>query len=478
MRAAFLSTLFVLAALAPFAPVAATSCSGGTPANDCIAGALEWFAKTETFSNAGATMEAGEPSTCDGETVHRSTWFTIEVLSPGSPDAFMLEMDAPFMSTLGVYTRNADGSFHPVSCAAAWEDEGLQQPFAFPACTPGTIYWIQVGSQSPSVGGSFQLSESRYWKFDMTLSQICPFKPTVPTEPRLYAPTGGNGAVSVSWVEPWWDGGNTISLSHYKVYRADTCSAAFSLIGTTTARSYHDSGLPAATSRCYKVTAVNAVGEGPSEPGRSATTWSPPRPPATPTVSRGGDGELIVSWQASLDHAGPAPMSAYRVYAGAEAAGPFTLLASLASTARTHTQTGLADGQTVHYRVSAVNVVGEGARSDAASATTWALPGAPRNVDVRHNLGPSQVEFRVSWSAPTEATPFTEYLVYRASSPDATPQHIGSVGSAQTSFVDRNRGAFIDYYYEVRAANPAGASLASSRECIVYPFDTALARCE
>lgn len=478
MRATILVSLFLFGAMAPFAPVAASSCSGSSPANDCIASALEWFAKPQTFSNVGATMEAGEPTTCDGETVHHSAWYTLEVLAPGSPDAFMVDLEAPFWSTLGFYERTPGGAFVEVACAAAWEDEGMQQPTVFAPCTAGKTYWIQIGGQSASDSGSFDIIESRYWKFDQTMSQTCPFKPTIPTEPRMYAPTGGNGEISVSWVEPWWDGGSSVSLSHYKIYGADSCSGTFSLLGSTTARFFSEYDLPAATSRCYKVTAVNAVGEGPSEPGRSATTWSPPRAPASLGVARGGDGELVISWPASPDQPGPAPMVSYYVYSAPTASGPYTLTGHVGSSARSFSHTGLADGTTVHYRVTAVNVVGEGALGPAASGTTWQVPGAPSDVSVSHRIGLSPLEFQVSWDAPTEAAPFTHYRIYRASSPEAAPQSIGEVTSSQTSFVDRNRGPFIDYYYEVRAANPAGLGAASDRACIVYPIESPLARCE
>lgn len=455
----------------PIAPVAASGCGGSNDALDC---ASEWFAKPESFSNVGATMEPGEPSTCDGETVHRSIWLRLEVLSPGAADPFEVEMTTSMWATFGAYTRATDGTLSLVACAASWQDEDGEQhaPTLYLPCTAGATYWLQVGGRSLADAGSFHLVESQFRKFDGELSEPCAFKATLPTGPRIGAPSPGAGRVVVGWVEPWWDGGRTTSISSYRVYRAPSCDGAFTFVGSTASRAYPDDGLPANATFCYHVTAVNAVGEGPASAARSATTWPLPVAPASVQASAAGDGELAVSWAPASS--GPAPIRAYRVYAAAAQEGPFVPLSDAAGTA--FTDAGLDDGVTRFYRVSAVNDVGEGPWSGVASATTWAVPGAPRDLEARHRVTIALAGFELAWSAPAEATPFTSYRIYRAVG-DGAMTLAGEVAASQTSFADSWREPLTTHRYEVRAANPAGESEPSAAACIVFPVGSPLADC-
>lgn len=475
MRALVVVLLLSLATLPP-PPVAATGCAGGA-ANDCVADAVEWFAEPALLSNVGATMEPGEPSTCDGATVHRSVWLRIDVLAPGAGDPFQVVFDAPFWATAGAYALAGDGSLAQVACQASWEDEGRWSPRLYLPCTAGATYWLQVGGQSNADVGTFSLREERYWKFDRTLSEACPFEATLPSAPRMYLPTGGNGQITVSWVEPAWDGGRTVAISHYRVYGTSdpACASGFELLGEPTSRSFLESGLAPETRRCYEVTAVNPVGEGPSEPARSATTWALPRAPLGLSVAPAGAGELALAWSPSPDQESPTPVTAHRVYRAQSVDGPFELVGATDGDARGHVDAGLARGTTWHYRVSAVSAVGEGPLGDAAWGTTWTTPGTPRDVTVRQPLGlPS---FEVTWTPPGDGAPFTHYRIYRASAADGPATLVGEVPASTLRYSERAPGVLVDYHYEVRASNPSGEGAPSTRGCAVWPLESPLARC-
>jgi hypothetical protein len=169
--------VLLVATLAPAGPAQGSSCSSG-PLNDCLDDAIEWRANPASFSNAGATMEPGEPSQCDGATVHRSIWLKLEVLEPGGRDPFKVNLGADFWITAGAYAAASDGTLALVACQASWEDEGRHNPTLYLPCTPGAVYWIQLGGQSLADQGPISISQSRYWKFEgPTLSDPCPFKP-------------------------------------------------------------------------------------------------------------------------------------------------------------------------------------------------------------------------------------------------------------------------------------------------------------
>ncbi len=111
---------------------------------------------------------------------------------------------------------------------------------------------------------------------------------------------------------------------------------------------------------------MNSVGEGPAEPGRSATTWSPPRPPVDLEVTRGGDGELKLAWEPSPDAGAPAAMVEHRVQVARSPGGPAELVDEVESIYTRFYDTRRLPLQDYHYEVRAWNPAGEGVPSARA----------------------------------------------------------------------------------------------------------------
>jgi PKD repeat protein len=95
-------------------------------------------------------------------------------------------------------------------------------------------------------------------------------------------------------------------------------------------------------------------------------------PPGAPTglTATPGSGQVQLNWTTPSSNGG-VNITSYRVYRGT-ASGGETLLTSGGcsglSSVLTCTDTGLTNGQTYFYKVSAVNAIGEGAQSNEASA--------------------------------------------------------------------------------------------------------------
>jgi fibronectin type 3 domain-containing protein len=82
---------------------------------------------------------------------------------------------------------------------------------------------------------------------------------TVPNAPSGMTIMAGNGQAALNWNAPS-DGGSPITT--YKLYRSASQSGAYSILASPTGTSYTDGGLTSGQTYWYKVSAVNANGEG------------------------------------------------------------------------------------------------------------------------------------------------------------------------------------------------------------------------
>jgi parallel beta-helix repeat protein len=93
-----------------------------------------------------------------------------------------------------------------------------------------------------------------------------------------------------------------------------------------------------------------------------------------------GNGLIDLTWDAPLFD-GNSSITNYRVYRGTVPGGEAFLLEI--GNVTMHTDTGLTNGQTYYYRISAVNWIGEGPLSNETYATPTSVPGAPTALQSR-----------------------------------------------------------------------------------------------
>src|SRR5450631_3786172 len=203
---------------------------------------------------------------------------------------------------------------------------------------------------------------------------------SVATPTALLAPAGLTATVSDGEVALRWSA--SAAATSYMLERGETSGGPYTQIGTVPSASYIDAGLVNGTTYYYVVTAVNSAGQSPASaevaampdaapPGAVATV--PPVPAAV--VATAGDGQISLAWTAS------AGASGYQVKRASAGGGPFSIIA--APTSAFYADTGLANGSTYYYVVSALGSAGESADSIQASATpagtapVAAAPGPP-----------------------------------------------------------------------------------------------------
>lgn len=270
-------------------------------------------------------------------------------------------------------------------------------------------------------------------------------------------PGAGHGQVVLEWSPPWSTGG--IPLDGYNVYRTAPGEPEALLASTPTA-GWVDEAQPGVT-YSYRVTAVNAIGEGPSTPTAEATATFLAERPSEPlglTATRGpGAGEVSLAWQPPADPGG-ATVTAYHVYATIPAQGNLLYYVGMTQLGdgdgfHAFVDTGLAPGETRTYRVAASSVAGGGPLSAPATASAFDTPSAPQAVTAE----PAVLGAAVAWQAPADdgGAPVVEYTLYRSVG-GAEPQAIAFLGASETAYQDTDCTLLQVCEYRVAATNLVG----------------------
>ena len=201
---------------------------------------------------------------------------------------------------------------------------------------------------------------------------------SLPGAPTGVSATAGNGSATVSWTAPSSTGGSTISKYTVTPYVGSTAQAPVTVTGNPPATSTTVTGLTNGTAYTFTVSATNATGTGPDSAASNAVTPSGPTVPGTPTgvTASAGNGSATVSWTAPSDTGG-STISKYTVtpYVGSTAQPPVTVTGNPPATSTT--VTGLTNGTSYTFTVSATNATGTGPDSSPSNAVT---PNAPPTV--------------------------------------------------------------------------------------------------
>ena len=180
--------------------------------------------------------------------------------------------------------------------------------------------------------------------------------------------------------------------------------------------------------------------------------------PAAPTLSATPDDQKVtLTWTPSVGAA------SYTVYRATASGAEVVYQTGLGATS--FTDTGLTNGTTYYYQVTAVNVVGESPKSNEVSATPFLNPPAAPVLTASAATGLVQL----SWTAPAHAV---TYNLYRATASGAEVSY--KTGLTKTTLTDFGLTNGTTYYYQVTAVDAAGESLKSNEASVtkisVSPF--------
>jgi len=174
--------------------------------------------------------------------------------------------------------------------------------------------------------------------------------------------------------------------------------------------------------------------------------------PAAPVAltASAGNAQISLTWTASTG------ATSYSVKRSLSASGPFTTIAANVS-GTSYSNTGLINGTTYYYVVTATNAVGESVNSVTATATPVAgvtAPAAPTALTA--TAGNAQVS--LTWTASTGATSYNVKRALSASGPFTTvADNVSGTSYTNTSLTNGTT-----YHYVVSAVNTAGQSANSA----------------
>lgn len=195
----------------------------------------------------------------------------------------------------------------------------------------------------------------------------------------------GDKQLTVSWKAPTANGGSAVtSYTALAMPGSITCAAVAPSTSCTL--------LGLSNGSVYSITVVATNPAGDSDPSAEVTA-SPLTIPGKPSISsvEAGANQATVRWRAP-SVTGGASVTSYKVVAT-----PGGQTCSTAGTVFACTVTGLENGVTYSFTVTATNSAGVGTPSSSTNGTPAAQPGAPRSVLTT----PTDSGLRVTWAAPT-----------------------------------------------------------------------------
>lgn len=202
-----------------------------------------------------------------------------------------------------------------------------------------------------------------------------------------------------------------------------------------------------------------AFSSGATTPGYNP--WCTPSAPQTPTsLSATVLSASSVSLTWTLNGSGATTVEVYRALGSPSV---WTLLATLGGTSTAYTDGTTSAGQSLYYRVRAVNAVGPSGYSNTA-AVVVSPPGSPTSLTASATSGPSAIA--LNWIL-QGASATTLELQRATGNPPTGWSPLAMLPGSATSSTDNSVSVGQRYQYRLRATNSVGSSLWSYSSVVV-----------
>jgi large repetitive protein len=313
-----------------------------------------------------------------------------------------------------------------------WPTTGTDTTAVVTGLVNGQQYWFRVAAVN-AVGRTYSPTQ--------TATPVGP-----PGAPDVLWSSAGPGSVTVAWNPPPNTGGSPVTgySLHYRAVGATSWETIVFTVQPAVV-----TGLTNGVTYQFEVAAINALGTGPYASAPDATPATSPDTPDAPTVTEGA-AQLTVSWVAPAD--GGSPLTSYTLQ-HRRAGDAMWISTYLPATDTQRTLTGLIDGATYEFRVSAGNARATSPFSETASGMPRDVPGVPGSMSATRS---SDGTIHLSWSAPdAHGAAVTAYTVeYRRNG--APSWTVWPTGDTTTHTVVSGLTYGEPYEFRVRATNALG----------------------
>jgi FtsP/CotA-like multicopper oxidase with cupredoxin domain len=403
----------MLGITAPSAPLSVTAVAG-VPVPGAGAATVAWLAPATDGGSAitGYTVTA---SGVGGQTCTTTGALTCDVTGLTGGTAYTFTVTATNVAGTGPASLPSNAVIPPVApdpptgvTAAAGNAQAAVTWLApaFNGGLPITGYTVTasgIGGQTCTTTGALTcpvtgLFNGTSYTFTVTATNLAgtslPSSPsnavtpmTVPDAPTAVVAVGGNLQAAISWTAPAGNGGSAIIS--YLV----TSSTGGRTCATTGALSCSVTGLTNGQPYSFTVTATNLAGTSlPSLPSNTVTPGAVPGAPRSVSASPGA-ATASVAWTAPASNGG-LPIILYTVTASGLGGQNCTTTGAL-----TCIVTGLTNGTSYTFTVTATNVIGTGPASAASpSVVPMSAPGMPTSPSATGG----NASALVSWTAPVD----------------------------------------------------------------------------
>jgi hypothetical protein len=368
--------------------------------------------------------------------------WTLEIRSALTGTAWDQFIGSPYsLEATGVTIRYSEDAY----IGSGYTGESYMVDSVANGTTSGVNFWdspFQQGTTFADAAGGFTFTITTVNGAGAIVTVGDTQAPTVPLSVAATGLPAGGAEVD------WQAATDNLGLAHYRIYRDG------SQIGEVSAATLTYTDPPAGFGgvHTYAVAAVDTAGLVGPQASDSATLVSPPTAPLSVTATA-GNAAALVSWSAPAQGA---PITGYTV---TSSPGGFTCTTTGATSCIV---SGLTNGQTYTFTVTATNNVGTGpASSDSNQVTPLTVPGRPTGVS--GTAGDTTVA--VTWTAPADSgsSSINHYAV--TSSPEGrTCTTSGSIGCTVTGLTNG-----VTYTFTVAATNTLGAGLPSVPSAGVKP---------
>ncbi|MDE0183571.1 MAG: fibronectin type III domain-containing protein [Caldilineaceae bacterium] len=282
----------------------------------------------------------------------------------------------------------------------------------------------------------------------------------------LNASANGTSEISLTWTIPATGGS---PLTNYDIqYSSDgttgwtwdqtgsSIQGGLRVLRTANADSqeYAHMGLDPATTRHYRVRAVNANGEGPwSNVAMAMTVGGKPGRP-TLNASASGTSMINLSWTPPTGDGGSA-ITGYEIEYWDGSNGWMDLVMPAAGVT-SHTDRNIPGGMTKYYRIRAINAAGSGAWSTIAHATTATSVPSPPTLMA---MADGATKIKLTWTAGADGgLAITAYYLQHSTDAGRTWADLGGAmtNMMMMSYTDTGLAGGTTKHYRIQAMNSKG----------------------